>query len=74
MLCSAQSHLSLYSLSRVNEKMSNGQQYSYNETYEILNEIYKIKQSLLSGTLGYTCKITCFGFIFRKSTPIALQC
>lgn len=34
---------------RVSEKMSNGQQYSPNEATEILNEIYKIKQSLLSG-------------------------
>lgn len=29
--------------------MSNGQQYSYNEASDILNEIYKIKQSLQLG-------------------------
>lgn len=38
---------------RVSEKMSNGQQYSLNEATEILNEIYRIKQSLSSGKQRY---------------------
>lgn len=35
---------------RVSEKTSNGQPYGYNEANEILQEIYKIKQSLQLGT------------------------